>query len=77
MKILFMAYICFKMEYCKGRTLKDVIDKMLYKDVDKVWSLFREILQGLNHIHELVFFNFHKKLFSLINIFYSHLGYDT
>jgi serine/threonine protein kinase len=40
------------MEYCNGKTLKDLIDKNLYLDVDKVWRLFREILQGLNHIHE-------------------------
>ena len=40
------------MEYCGGNTLKDLIDKGLYKHEDKVWGLFREILQGLNHIHE-------------------------
>lgn len=40
------------MEYCGGKTLKDVIDKGLSQNPDKVWCLFREILQGLNHIHE-------------------------
>ena len=42
------------MEFCEGRTLKDLIDNQLYKNIDKVWLLFREILQGLNHIHEQV-----------------------
>ncbi len=40
------------MEYCGGKTLKDLIDKGLYQNEEKVWCLFREILQGLNHIHE-------------------------
>ena len=40
------------MEFCGGKTLKDLIDKGLYKKEDKVWCLLREILQGLNHIHE-------------------------
>ena len=40
------------MEYCGGKTLKDLIEKGLYQNEEKVWCLFREILQGLNHIHE-------------------------
>lgn len=40
------------MEYCGGKTLKDLIEKNLYKNSEKVWCLFREILQGLNHIHQ-------------------------
>ena len=35
------------MEYCEGKTLRDLIDNDLYEDVDKVWFLFREIL----HVH--------------------------
>ena len=45
-------YIYIQMEYCGGKTLKDLIDNGLYQNEEKVWSLFREILQGLNHIHE-------------------------
>lgn len=45
-------YIFIQMEYCGGKTLKDLIDNGLYRNEDKVWVLFREILQGLNHIHE-------------------------
>lgn len=41
------------MEFCDGKTLKDLIENGLYKDTDRVWQLFREILQGLSHIHEL------------------------
>lgn len=40
------------MEYCGGKTLKDLIEKGLCQNEEKVWFLFREILQGLNHIHE-------------------------
>lgn len=45
-------YLYIQMEYCGGKTLKDLIDNGLYQNQDRVWSLFREILQGLNHIHE-------------------------
>jgi translation initiation factor 2-alpha kinase 4 len=48
------VFVFIQMEFCEGRTLKDLIDKELYKSIDRVWSLFREILQGLNHVHELV-----------------------
>lgn len=49
---VFRQYIFIQMEYCGGKTLKDLIDNGLYLNEDKVWVLFREILQGLNHIHE-------------------------
>lgn len=45
-------FIYIQMEYCGGKTLKDLIEKGLYKNQEKVWFLLREILQGLNHIHE-------------------------
>lgn len=43
------------MEYCGETTLKELIQNEKYKenyDENKVWFLFREILQGLNYIHE-------------------------
>jgi translation initiation factor 2-alpha kinase 4 len=41
------------MEYCGGKTLKSMIDKGLpLEKEEKIWCVFREILQGLNHIHE-------------------------
>ncbi|KAH9515777.1 Eukaryotic translation initiation factor 2 alpha kinase 4 [Bulinus truncatus] len=46
-KILFI-----KMECCDGRTLRDAIDEGLYSDMERVWRFFREIVEGLIHIHE-------------------------
>lgn len=45
-------FIYIQMEYCGGKTLKYLIEQGLYNDEEKVWCLLREILQGLNHIHE-------------------------
>lgn len=35
------------------QTLRGLIDQNLYQDPDEVWRLFREILEGLVHIHGL------------------------
>jgi translation initiation factor 2-alpha kinase 4 len=40
-----------QMEYCENRTLRHLIKDDLYKDRDKSWNLFRQILDGLAHIH--------------------------
>ncbi|ETW01943.1 PEK/GCN2 protein kinase [Aphanomyces invadans] len=41
-----------QMEYCGGNTLRDVIDQMsLWKSEDKVWTLFRQILEAIAYIH--------------------------
>ena len=45
-------FIYIQMEFCGGKTLKDLIEKGLCQNEEKVWCLFREILQGLHHIHE-------------------------
>lgn len=45
-------YLCIQMEYCEKSTLKICIEKNLYKDVNRVWRLFRELLDALAHIHE-------------------------
>ena len=42
------------MEYCEKSTLRNCIDAGLYQDMDRVWRLFREIVEGLIHIHEQV-----------------------
>ena len=39
------------MEFCDKQTLRNYIDNDLYKDKTKVWRMFREILDGLLHIH--------------------------
>lgn len=43
-----------QMEFCEKSTLRDCIDNGLYLDVSRVWQLFREIIEGLVHIHEQV-----------------------
>lgn len=40
------------MEYCEKSTLRNLIDRDLYKDRDLVWRLFREIIEGLTHLHQ-------------------------
>ena len=45
-----MLYI--QMEYCENQTLRDLIRGDLYKDVDEIWRLLHQILQGLVHIHQ-------------------------
>lgn len=42
------------MEYCEKSTLRDTIDQGLYQDTNRLWRLFREILDGLAYIHEKV-----------------------
>ncbi|KAI1138901.1 serine/threonine-protein kinase gcn2 [Hypoxylon sp. FL0543] len=41
------------MEYCEKRTLRDLIQRQLWKETEEVWRLFRQILEGLVHIHGL------------------------
>ncbi|XP_053702069.1 eIF-2-alpha kinase GCN2 isoform X1 [Synchiropus splendidus] len=45
-------YLYIQMEYCEKSTLRDTIDKGLYQDQNRLWRLFREILDGLAYIHE-------------------------
>ncbi|KAI9374936.1 anticodon binding domain of tRNAs-domain-containing protein [Aspergillus egyptiacus] len=40
-----------QMEYCEKHTLRDLIKNGLYEDIDRSWRLFRQILDGLTHIH--------------------------
>lgn len=42
------------MECCEERTLRNTIDEGLYTDMNRVWRLFREIVEGLAHIHDKV-----------------------
>lgn len=45
--------IYISMEYCEKRTLRDLISRNLYKNTAEIWRLFRQILEGLAHIHSL------------------------
>lgn len=40
-----------QMEYCKPETLRDLINSGLQANVAEGWRLFRQIVQGLVHIH--------------------------
>ncbi|WEW56618.1 eukaryotic translation initiation factor 2-alpha kinase [Emydomyces testavorans] len=40
-----------QMEYCEKHTLRDLIRDGLHENVNASWRLFRQILDGLNHIH--------------------------
>jgi len=41
------------MEYCEKQTLRDLIKRGLNKEDEEIWRLFRQILEGLAHIHGL------------------------
>ncbi|XP_052872416.1 eIF-2-alpha kinase GCN2 [Anopheles cruzii] len=47
-----VLYMYIQMEFCEKCTLRTAIDGGLYQDVDRVWRLFREIAEGLSHIHQ-------------------------
>jgi len=47
-KIFNILYI--QMEYCSTKTLRRAIDEGL-RDEDEIWRIFRQIVEGLNHIH--------------------------
>ncbi|KAK0651929.1 anticodon binding domain of tRNAs-domain-containing protein [Cercophora newfieldiana] len=49
----FRTVMYISMEYCEKRTLRDLIARGLYKETQEVWRLFRQILEGLVHIHGL------------------------
>lgn len=49
----FKTVLYISMEYCEKQTLRDLIKRGLYKDNDEIWRLFRQVLEGLVHIHGL------------------------
>ena len=50
LKILQFLYI--QMEFCDKQTLRQVIDNdNLHQDAKRMWRMFREIIEGLHHIH--------------------------
>lgn len=40
-----------QMEFCEKSTLRSAIDNNLYSNTERLWRLFREITEGLAHIH--------------------------
>ncbi|KAI4663678.1 uncharacterized protein J4E78_004094 [Alternaria triticimaculans] len=45
------SILYIQMEFCEKQTLRDLIRTGLYDDPDEYWRLFRQILEGLAHIH--------------------------
>jgi eukaryotic translation initiation factor 2-alpha kinase 4 len=41
-----------QMEFCEKSTLRTAIDGNLHLDKERLWKLFREIVEGLNHVHQ-------------------------
>ncbi|XP_033124847.1 eIF-2-alpha kinase GCN2-like [Anneissia japonica] len=46
-----VQYLYIQMEFCEKSTLRTAIDSGLWKDGKRVWRYFREIVEGLVHIH--------------------------
>ncbi|KAL7298279.1 hypothetical protein TKK_0008630 [Trichogramma kaykai] len=49
-KRIIVMYI--QMEFCEKSTLATAIEHNLYRNEPRLWRLFREIIEGLAHIHE-------------------------
>ncbi|KAM0561886.1 hypothetical protein ACHAPJ_003057 [Fusarium lateritium] len=49
----YRTILYISMEYCEKRTLRDLIARGLYKNTPEIWRLFRQVLEGLAHIHGL------------------------
>lgn len=47
-----IQFMYIQMEFCEKSTLRTAIDNDLYEDEERVWRLFREIVEGLAHIHQ-------------------------
>ncbi|KAL1129698.1 hypothetical protein AAG570_012642 [Ranatra chinensis] len=47
-----LQYMYIQMELCEKSTLRRAIDENLNTDIQRVWRLFREIVEGLCHIHQ-------------------------
>lgn len=62
-------HMYIQMELCEKSTLRIAIDEGLYAEVDRVWRLFREIVEGLCHIHQQGII--HRDL-KPVNIFIGH-----
>lgn len=45
-------FMYIQMEFCEKSTLRTAIDEGLYKETHKIWRFFREIIEGLCHIHQ-------------------------
>ncbi|KAL9102752.1 MAG: hypothetical protein Q9187_009087, partial [Circinaria calcarea] len=49
--ILSKTTLYIQMEYCERQTLRDLINGNLHANPEECWRLFRQILEGLSHVH--------------------------
>lgn len=42
-----IQFMYIQMEFCEKSTLRNAIDNGLYLEEDRVWRLFREIVEGM------------------------------
>jgi translation initiation factor 2-alpha kinase 4 len=47
-----VQYLYIQMEFCGQDTLQSLIKKGLYRSEQKVWRVFREIVEGLAYVHQ-------------------------
>ncbi|XP_063976876.1 eIF-2-alpha kinase GCN2 isoform X2 [Diachasmimorpha longicaudata] len=47
-----IQFMYIQMEFCEKSTLRTAIDNSLFEDEERVWRLFREIVEGIVHIHQ-------------------------
>lgn len=45
------SVLYIQMEFCEKQTLRDLIRRGLYDEPEEYWRLFRQMLEGLAHIH--------------------------
>jgi translation initiation factor 2-alpha kinase 4 len=48
---LVRSVLYIQMEFCEKQTLRDLIRRGLYDEPEEYWRLFRQMLEGLAHIH--------------------------
>ncbi|XP_075532445.1 eukaryotic translation initiation factor 2 alpha kinase Gcn2 [Dermacentor variabilis] len=45
-------FMFIQMEFCEKSTLRTAIDNGLHREPSRMWRLFREVIEGLAHIHQ-------------------------
>ncbi|MCJ1378773.1 hypothetical protein MMC17_001872 [Xylographa soralifera] len=50
-QVSYKTTLYIQMEYCEKQTLRDLVRNDLHNNIDEYWRLFRQILEGLAHVH--------------------------
>jgi translation initiation factor 2-alpha kinase 4 len=45
------SILYIQMEFCEKQTLRDLIRRDLHEDSEEYWKLFRQMIEGLAHVH--------------------------